>query len=167
MASRIASSFTNALWCTKYEVLHQNRFGTCWSLDFFLYWKRGFFLLLQNMGKQGDQKGTQWFSGSIGFWDWRLASASAAQSSHQSKGFDGIVVVSLQRFIFLFWKRKPLCYACHFWKGLWKLMPFYRNSFRLLIDTVGQNCCQESLFRFVVMTKCWKMENCNEILKND
>ena len=79
----------------------------------------------------------------------RISSSSSKLSSKQRLP-RYIVVVQLQRFIFLFLKAKTfmLC-ACHFWKSLCKLRPFYRNSFRLLIDTVGQNSSKIGMTRKV------------------
>ena len=79
----------------------------------------------------------------------RISSSSSKLSSKQRLP-RYIVVVSLQRFIFLFLKAKTfmLC-SCHFWKSLCKLRPFYRNSFRLLIDTVGQNSSKIGMTRKV------------------
>ena len=137
MASRYLG-FTYALLRTKPEVLSQNRFGTCWSLDFLFVLKGIFLAAAKHGGRSKGHTMIQRFYWILGL-KARISSSSSKLSSKQRLP-RYIVVVSLQRFIFLFLKAKTfmLC-SCHFWKSLCKLRPFYRNSFRLLIDTVGQN----------------------------
>ena len=129
--------FTYALLRTKAETLSQNRFGTCWSLDFLFVLKGIFLAAAKHGGRSKGHTMIQRFYWILGL-KARISSSSKLSSKQRLPRY--IVVVSLQRFIFLFLKAKTfmLC-SCHFWKSLCKLRPFYRNSFRLLIDTVGQN----------------------------
>ena len=131
-------SFNYALLRMKAETLSQNRFGTCWSLDFLFVLKGIFLAAAKHGGRSKGHTMIQRFYWILGL-KARISSSSSKLSSKQRLP-RYIVVVSLQRFIFLFLKAKTfmLC-SCHFWKSLCKLRPFYRNSFRLLIDTVGQN----------------------------
>ena len=143
----MASRYLGFTLRTKAEVLSQNRFGTCWSLDFLFVLKGIFLAAAKHGGRSKGHTMIQRFYWILGL-KARISSSSKLSSKQRLPRY--IVVVSLQRFIFLFLKAKPfmLC-SCHFWKSLCKLRPFYRNSFRLLIDTVGQNSSKIGMTRKV------------------